>query len=93
VLPLNTTNEVLLNDWKHFNNIISGDPIDTKQLDFYLYVVNKQQTNSPTFNKVGPERQNANNISDFSKFGKRSNDYLTPAMTSTNVGNFISKLG
>jgi len=65
----------LLNDWKHFNNIISSDPIDPNQLDFYLYVINKQPSNSPAFNKTPPERQTTGNISEFGKFPKRGNDF------------------
>ena len=84
---------MLLNDWKHFNNIISADPIDTNQLDFFLYVTNKQSTNSPNFNKIPPERQttgNGGNVSDFSKFSKRPNEFnINQGMTgNTNASKF-----
>jgi len=77
-----------MNDWKHFNNIISADPIDTNQLDFYLYVINKQPTNSPTFNKTPPERQTTGNLSDFSKFSKRPNDFnISSGIIATTANN------
>ncbi len=83
---------MLLNDWKHFNNILSSDPIDSNQLDFYLYIISKQQnnqnmaqnSNSPPYNlKSPPERQSTSNITDFniSKFGKKPNTTEYPMNT------------
>jgi hypothetical protein len=89
VIPNFSNNENLVSEWKHFNNIISADPIDNNQLDFFLYVLNKSQTNnSPNFTKTPPERQTMGNISDFTKYGKRtefSSNLASNPLSITNV--------
>jgi hypothetical protein len=80
-MPHNPNNDVLTNEWKMFNSIISSDPIDPNQLDFYIYMANKQ-TNSPAYNKTNPpERQTAGNLTEFSRFGKSNSQ--APNLNST----------
>lgn len=45
VIPSLPQNHPSLNEWKFLNGIISSNPIDCSQLEFYLHMVNKN--NSP----------------------------------------------
>lgn len=44
VVPALPDNHHSLNEWKFLNGIISSNPVDCAQLDFYLHMVNKNST-------------------------------------------------
>jgi hypothetical protein len=46
VLPFVSTNEVVMNEWKYFSRLISADLIDYNQVEFYLLLANKSQSQS-----------------------------------------------
>lgn len=48
VIPSINENNSLLSEWKHFNGMISADPIDYQQVEFYLLMLNKS---NPSFTK------------------------------------------
>lgn len=40
-----------MREWNHLNKIISSDPIDYSQIDFYLLLSNKTSTSAPSGSK------------------------------------------
>lgn len=48
ISPYVNNNESVLNEWKYFSRLISTDPIDYSQIEFYILLANKsQQSPSP----------------------------------------------
>ena len=47
-----------MNEWKYFNRLISSDPIDINQIEFYLLLANKSQTNIQSATQT-PEYRNS----------------------------------
>ena len=41
--PHVSTNQSVMNEWKYFSRLISTDPIDISQIEFYLLLANKTQ--------------------------------------------------
>jgi len=67
-----------MKEWSHLNKIISSDPIDYSQIDFYLLLSNKNSSNSSdTMNKGSKNTIGSSNkiiIDDSNKF--RYNEVL-----------------
>lgn len=50
VSPVLGEGHTALNEWKFLSGILSGEPIDSAQLDFYLLMANKNSTSSNNTN-------------------------------------------
>jgi len=57
-----------MREWNHLNKIISADPIDYSQIEFYLLLSNKNslnQTNSRSQQNIGSSNKITDNDSKF----------------------------
>ena len=59
VSPHLNQNEEVMREWNHLNKILSSEPIDYSQIEFYLLLANKgspthkgSQQSIPSFNKI-----------------------------------------
>lgn len=48
VAPYVNQNEDIMREWNHLNKIISSDPIDYSQIEFYLLLSNRNGPAQPT---------------------------------------------
>lgn len=58
--PYVSSNDDVMREWNHLNKIISSDPIDYSQIEFYLLLSNKNNSN-------GPQSGSKNNIGSSTK--------------------------
>lgn len=81
VAPYVSNNDDILREWNHLNKIISADPIDYSQIEFYLLLSNKG-AQSPTqltpktsgsFNRIPDPDPNRFRYSDFSAMMDKTN--------------------
>ena len=59
MVPYVSQNEEIMREWNHLSKIINADPIDYSQIEFYLLLANKGNSN----NAKGSQH----NISSFNK--------------------------
>lgn len=64
--PYVSQNEEIMREWNHLSKIISGDPIDYSQIEFYLLLANKGNSNS---------KGSQQNINSSSKLPEDSNKF------------------
>jgi hypothetical protein len=77
VAPFVSTNDDVMREWNHLNKIISADPIDYSQIEFYLLLSNKNnpsgsKTNIGSSNKIA-EDPNRFRYSDFNTMIDKNN--------------------
>jgi hypothetical protein len=65
---------MLMNDWMHFNKILNTDPIDTNQLDVYLYFLGKQTNNNNNNVNMNGGNMGMNNMSNMNNNSNNSNN-------------------
>ena len=53
ISPYVYNNESIMNEWKYFSKLISTDPIDYSQIEFYLLLANKSHTQQQP--QISPE--------------------------------------
>jgi hypothetical protein len=46
ISPYLSTNDTVMNEWKYFSKLISADPIDYNQIEFYLLLANKSNNST-----------------------------------------------
>jgi hypothetical protein len=46
ISPYLSGNETVMNEWKYFSKLISADPIDYSQIEFYLLLANKSNNST-----------------------------------------------
>lgn len=67
VSPLVSGNDEIMREWNHLNKIISNDPVDYSQIEFYLLLSNKNNSPKPgSFNRIPDSDPNRFRYSDFS---------------------------
>lgn len=66
--PYVSSNDEVMREWNHLNKIISSDPIDYSQIEFYLLLSNK---NSPSPSPSGSK----GNIGSSNKIGEDPNRF------------------
>lgn len=64
-------NDEIMREWAHLNKIISADPIDYSQIDFYLLLSNK---NSPSSSQT-ISKGSQNNIGSSHKINEDPNKF------------------
>lgn len=65
-----------MNEWKHFNRIISADPIDYTQIQFYNILQRPQTNNFSPLSPTSPQSEFRSTFSDMYKFNQASNLFL-----------------
>lgn len=81
VAPFVSGNDDVLREWNHLNKIISADPIDYSQIEFYLLLSNKGSptTSNPppkttgSFNRIPDSDPNRFRYSDFNSIMEKNN--------------------
>jgi hypothetical protein len=75
-------NDDIMREWNHLNKIISADPIDYSQIEFYLLLSNKNSTSSSqggsktnigSSNKIADNEANRFRYSDFNAIMDKNN--------------------
>jgi hypothetical protein len=77
VAPQVTQNDDIMREWNHLNKIISSDPIDYSQIEFYLLLSNK---NNSSNSQAGGSKGNigsSNKITDNDQNRFRYNEFNT----------------
>lgn len=46
ISPYVSNNDAVMNEWKYFSRLISTEPIDYSQIEFYILLANKSQHHS-----------------------------------------------
>jgi len=66
----------VINEWRYLSGIMSGDPIDFGQIDFYLLMANKNQGNSSTVSNISMNKSsnNSGNLGDQDNYGRLGNN-------------------
>ena len=76
-----------MTEWNHLNKIISADPIDFTQIQFYLLLSNRSNSNSSNSpsvaNKNNFNADSSKNITEF-KTGKTQDKILEKKNSGTN---------
>ena len=69
VAPHLSGNDEVVREWNHLNKIISADPIDYSQIEFYLLLANKNtggsKTNISSSNKIPEDTPSRYRFNDF----------------------------
>lgn len=81
VAPYVSSNDEILREWNHLNKIISADPIDYSQIEFYLLLSNKGGSSpsqplpktSGSFNRIPDSDPNRFRYSDFNVMMDKNN--------------------
>jgi hypothetical protein len=81
VAPYVSGNDDIIREWNHLNKIISSDPIDYSQIEFYLLLSNKGGNSSPqpapkttgSFNRIPDSDPNRFRHSDFNAIMDKGN--------------------
>lgn len=73
-------NDEVMREWNHLNKIISGDPIDYSQIEFYLLLSNKNNSNPQQGSKTSigssnkiPDNDSRFRYSDFNAIVDKNN--------------------
>ena len=68
-----------MREWNHLNKILSSDPIDYTQIEFYLLLANKNkgsQQNISSYGKIQEESVNRFRQSDFNMMRSERNNLV-----------------
>ncbi len=81
MVPVVSQNEDVMREWNFLNKIMSADPIDPEQLNFFLHFANKNTpTSSGAFTKSSPNGSGSSqNIPESNPNKLRSSDFNTIA--------------
>ena len=80
-------NDEVMREWNHLNKIISADPIDYSQIDFYLLLSNKNNNTSQQNITKGSQ----NSITSSNKNIEEPNKYRYNEVNSGEKNNFEKK--
>jgi len=85
VAPVLGEGHVALNEWKYLAGILSNEPVDSAQLDFYLLMANKGNSSASSSGISSNSNSNSQKLAfqgtSTEKFGNRfgSNEVLSPS--------------
>lgn len=90
VAPYVGQNDDVMREWSHLNKIISSEPIDYNQIEFYLLLSNKNTPSNPqpskpigSSSKISDNDPNRFRYSDFSAVVEKNNSEKKGSFLST----------